>query len=149
VGIASGTTGSGIASGTTGSTGDGSNGGQSYPLTAGIAACPIAFPLYSYGPFSFTVSGAFFSGAFLASGFSVRSLDPSWVVAPGAAALDSKELARICGVSAALGATLSTGYFSSGTLFVAGSGSPPPGYGAGYNARFWAEVMNAEGATSP
>src|SRR6266852_2269533 len=149
VGIASGTTGSGIASGTTGSTGDGSNNGQPYPLTAGIAACPIPFPLYSYGPPSFTASRAFFSGAFLASGFSVRTIDPWWVVTPGAAALDSNELARICGVSISLSTSLSTGYFTSGTLNVAGQGSPPPGFGAGYNARFWSDVMNAEGATAP
>jgi Subtilase family len=149
VGIASGTTGSGIASGTTGSTGPGSNPGGGYPLTAGIAACPIPFPLYSYGPFSFSTSFAFFSGAFLASGFSVRTIDPSWVVMPGAAAIDSNELGRICGVSAASSTSLSTGYFTSGTLFVAGSGSPQPGFGAGYNARFWSEVLNAEGTTAP
>jgi serine protease len=148
-GIASGTTGSGIASGTTGSTGDGSNTGQTYPLTTGIAACPISFPLYSYGPLSFTVSRAFFSGAFLGSGFSVRSIDASWVVTPGAAALDAKELARICGVSVLFSASLSTGYFTSGTLFTAGSGAQPPGFGAGYNARFWSEILNAEGATAP
>jgi len=149
VGIASGTTGSGIASGTTGSTGDGSNNGQPYPLTAGIAACPIPFPLYSYGPLSFTAARAFFSGAFLASGFSVRTIDPWWVVTPGAAALDSNELARICGVSISLSTSLSTDYFTSGTLNVAGQGSPPPGFGAGYSARFWSDVMNAEGATAP
>jgi Subtilase family len=151
VGIASGTTGSGIASGTTGSNGDGNSQGQSqsYPLTTGIAACPIPFPLYSYGPFSFSASDAFFSGAFLASGLSVRTIDTSWVVTPGAAALDSNELGRICGISASLSTSLSTGYFTTGTLFVAGSGSQPPGFGAGYNARFWSEVLNAEGATDP
>jgi len=149
VGIASGTTGSGIASGTTGSTGDDSNQGDSYPMTARIAACPIPFPLYSYGTFSFTVAGAFFSSALLANGYSVRTIDPSWVVTPGAAALDSRELSRICGVSIALSNPLSTGYFTSGALYVAGQGSPPPGYGAGYSARFWADVMNAEGATAP
>ncbi len=148
VGIASGTTGSGIASGTTGSTG-GPNGGKPYPMTAGIAACPIPFPLYSYGTFSFTVAGAFFSGALLASGYSVRTIDPSWVVAPGAAALDSQELSRICGVSIALSNPLSADYFTSGTLYVAGQGLPPPGFGAGYSARFWSDVMNAEGATAP
>ena len=147
VGIASGTTGSGIASGTTGS--DGSTAGQTYPMTGGIAACPMPFPLYSYGIFSSTVSRAFFSGASLANGYSVRSLDPSWVVAPGAAALDSRELSRICSVSIGLSNPLSTGYFTSGTLHVAGQGSPPPGFGAGYSARFWADVMNAEGATAP
>ena len=149
VGIGSGTTGSGIGSGTTGSTGDGSDDRQSYPLTSGIAACPIAFPLHSYGPSSFTVARAFFSSAFLASGFSIRTIDASWVVTPGAAALDARELARICGVSVSLSASLSTGYFTSGTLFVAGSGPNPPGFGAGYNARFWSEVMNAEGSTAP
>jgi serine protease len=148
VGIASGTSGSGIASGTSGST-EGSSEGQSYPLAAGIAACPVPFPLYSYGPLSITAAGAFFSGASLASGYSVRAIDPSWVVAPGAAAIDSKELSRICGVSIGLSNSLSTSYFTSGTLYVAGSGSPPPGFGAGYNARFWSEVMNAEGSTAP
>jgi hypothetical protein len=148
VGIAYGTSGSGIAYGTSGST-EGSSAGQSYPLTAGIAACPMPFPLYSYGPLSITAAGAFFSGASLASGYSVRAIDPSWVVAPGAAALDSQELSRICGVSIGLSNSLSTGYFTSGTLYVAGSGSPPPGFGAGYNARFWSEVMNAEGSTAP
>ncbi|HWE22769.1 MAG TPA: S8 family serine peptidase [Myxococcales bacterium] len=150
VGIASGTTGSGIASGTTGSTGDGEgNATPSYPLTTGIAACPISLPLYSYGFFSFAASRAFFSGAFLTNGFSVRTIDPSWVVTPGAAALDSKELARICGVSVLRSTSLSTGYFTSGTLFVAGSGPQPPDFGAGYNARFWSEILNAEGATAP
>ncbi|MFL5313235.1 MAG: S8 family serine peptidase [Myxococcales bacterium] len=148
VGIASGTTGSGIASGTTGSDMNG-NGGDTYPLTTGIAACPMSFPLYSYGSFSFAVSRAFFSGASLASGFSVRSIDPSWVVTPGAAALDSRELSRICGTSVMLSTSLSSGYFTSGTLFVAGAGFPPPGFGAGYNPRFWADVMNAEGSTEP
>ena len=148
VGIASGTTGSGIASGTTGSDTN-SSGGDTYPLTTGIAACPMSFPLYSYGPFSFTASRAFFSGSSLATGYSVRALDPSWVVTPGAAALDSRELSRICGISVLLTTSLSSGYFTSGTLFVAGSGSPPPGFGAGYNPRFWADVMNAEDATAP
>jgi hypothetical protein len=147
VGIASGTTGSGIASGTTGS-GTGSTAGQNYAMTGGIDACPMPFLLSSYGTLSFTVSRAFFSGASLASGYSVRSLDPSWVVTPGAAALDSRELSRICGVSIALSNPLSTGYFTSGTLHVAGRGSPPP-LGVGYSARFWADVMNAEGATAP
>src|SRR5712671_2940435 len=40
VGIASGTTGSGIASGTTGSDTN-SSGGDTYPMTTGIAACPM------------------------------------------------------------------------------------------------------------
>ncbi len=83
------------------------------------------------------------------SGYSVRSIDASWVVAPGAAAIDSQELSRVCGVSIGLSTPLSTGYFTSGTLYVAGSGSSPPGFGAGYNARFWSEVMNAEGSTAP
>ncbi len=148
VGIASGTTGSGIASGTTGSDTN-STGGQTYPLTTGIAACPVSFPLYSYGPSSSTASRAFFSRASLASGYSVRSLDSSWVVTPGAAALDSREVSRICGVSVSLTTSLSTGYFTSGTLYTAGSGFQPPGFGAGYNPRFWADVMNAEGATAP
>ena len=52
-------------------------------------------------------------------------------------------------MSASLSTSLSTGYFTSGTLFVAGSGPQPPGFGAGYNARFWSEVLNAEGATAP
>jgi serine protease len=146
VGIASGTSGSGIASGTSGSTGDA---GNPYPLTTGIAACPTPFRLHSYGPLSVAVAGAFFSGASLASGHSVRAIDPSWVVTPGAAAIDSKELSRICGVSIALSSLLSTSYFTSGTLNLAGSGSPPPGFGAGYNARFWSDVMNAEGSTAP
>ena len=148
VGISSGTTGSGISSGTTGSDTD-SNSGNTYPMTTGIAACPLTFPLYSYGFLSFSASRAFFSGASLASGYSVRSLDPSWVVTPGAAALDSRELSRICGVSISLSTSLSSDYFTSGTLYVAGSGSPPPNFGAGYNARFWADVMNAEGSTAP
>jgi hypothetical protein len=118
-------------------------------MTTGIAACPVPFLLESYGTSSFGVSRAFFSGALLASGYSIRTLDPSWVVAPGAAALDSRELARICGLSIALGSPLSTGYFTSGTLYVAGQGSPPPGIGAGDSARFWGDVMNAEGATAP
>jgi len=149
VGIASGTTGSGIASGTTGSDMNSNGGGDTYPLTRGIAACPLSFPLYSYGPFSFAASRTFFSSASLSTGYSVRSLDASWVVTPGAAALDSRELSRICGTSLMFSTSLSTGYFTSGMLFVAGSGSTPPGFGAGNNPRFWADVMNAEGSTAP
>ncbi len=147
-GLASGTTGSGLASGTTGSTGSGSP--PSYPLTTGINACVLPFQTYSYGPLSLSASWALFSGALLSSGYSVRALDSSWVLAPGAAAIDATELATICG---GLGVTavksLSSSYFTSGTLYVAGSGSPPSGMGAGDSARFWSEVMNAEGSTAP
>jgi serine protease len=147
-GLGSGTTGSGLGSGTTGSDG-GSGPAPSYPLTSGIQACPVALPLYSYGPFSTFVSWGLFSGALLAPGYSVRTLDSSWVLTPGAAALDSSELAAMCGISVALIKPLSTSYFSSGNLYLAGVGSPPPGLGAGDNARFWSEVMNAEGSTAP
>lgn len=147
-GVASGTTGSGVASGTTGSTGTGSSTAP-YPLSTSIAGCPISWPLYSYGLLSFTASQAFFSGATLASGYSVRTVDSSWVLAPGAAAMDGTELAYICGTSLLTAKSLSTGYFTSGTLYLAGSGSPPPGMGAGDNARFWAEVLNAELTSLP
>jgi hypothetical protein len=147
-GLASGTTGSGLASGTTGSTGSGTP--PSYPLTTGLTACLQPLQLYSYGPFSFTASLAFFSGALLSSGYSVRALDSSWVLTPGAAALDGAELANICGgLGIAAAKSLSSSYFGSGTLYVAGSASAPAGMGAGDNARFWSEVMNAEGATAP
>src|SRR3989475_1485156 len=99
VGLASGTTGSGLASGTTGSDGQGQNGqGQNqdssatYPLTTGVEGCPLALPLYSYGWLSTAASSALFSGAFLSSGYSIRLVDSSWVLAPGAAALDSRAL---------------------------------------------------------
>jgi len=147
-GIASGTTGSGVASGTTGSTGTGSSTAP-YPLSTGIAGCTMTLPLYSYGSLSFTVSQAFFSGAFLASGYSIRTIDSSWVLAPGAAALDAKEVTSICGTSALTAKSLSSGYFSSGTLYFGGSASAPAGMGAGDNARFWAEVLNAELASLP
>jgi hypothetical protein len=147
-GLASGTTGSGLASGTTGSSGSGTP--PSYPLTTGITACLQPLQLYAYGPFSFTASWAFFSGAWLSSGYSVRALDSSWVLTPGAAALDATELANLCGgVGVATSKSLSSSYFGSGTLYVAGAASAPGGMGAGDNARFWSEVMNLEGATAP
>jgi hypothetical protein len=146
-GLASGTSGSGLGSGTTGSTGGGS--AASYPLTTGINACLQPLPLFSYGPFSFWPASRYFSGAPLAVGFSVRTIDSSFVLAPGAAAFDAAELGSICGVSTSFSKTLTTDYFSLGTLYVAGSGSPPPGLGAGDNSRFWSEVMNAEGSTAP
>ena len=149
VGLGSGTTGSGLGSGTTGSTGDGDP-AASYPLTTGIQACPLTFPLYSYSTFSFTASWTFFSGALLSSGYSVRALDSSMVLAPGAAALDSQELSAICGIGALQAKSLASGYFSSGTLYVAGVGPPPvPGLGIGDNFRFWSEVMAAERSTAP
>jgi len=148
VGLGSGTTGSGLGSGTTGSTGDG-NPSATYPLTTGIQACPLTFPLYSYSTLSFTASSAFFSGALLSTGYSVRAIDSSMVLAPGAAALDLHELAAICGIGVLQAKSLSTGYFSSGTLYVAGVGPPPPTLGVGDNFRFWSELMNAERATAP
>jgi serine protease len=146
-GLASGTTGSGLGSGTTGSGGSGTP--PSYPLTTGINACLRPLPLYSYGPSSWWADSAFFSGAPLASGYSVRALDSAWVLTPGAAALDATELGNICGVTTAQAAWLSGNYFWSGTLYVAGAGSPPAGMGVGDGARFWSEVMNAEGSTAP
>jgi hypothetical protein len=146
-GLASGTSGSGLGSGTTGSTGSGS--AASYPLTTGINACLQPLQLHAYGPFSWQAASTYFSGAPLAIGYSARTVDSSWVLTPGAAALDTAELGNICSVSVAYSATLTTDYFSLGTLYVAGSGSPPPGLGAGDNARFWSEVMNAEGSTAP
>jgi hypothetical protein len=147
-GLASATTGSGLASATTGST-SGTGSSPSYPLTLNVAACPIAFPLDSYGSLSVAVSQAYFSGAPLASGYSVRNLDRSWMMTPGAAAFDRNELGLMCGISVAAVRALSTSYFSSGTLYFGGVGSPPSGMGAGDSARFWSEVMNAEGSTAP
>jgi hypothetical protein len=147
VGLGSGTTGSGLGSGTTGSTGDGDP-NASYPVTTGIQACPLSFPLYSYSTFSFGASWAFFSGALLSSGYSVRAIDSQMVLAPGAAALDANALADVCGISVLLGKQLSTDYFSNGTLYVAGQDLPSP-LGIGDNPRFWSRVMNAERATAP
>ncbi len=147
VGLGSGTTGSGLGSGTTGSTGDGDP-NASYPLTTGIQACPLSFPLYSYSTFSFGASEAFFSGALLSSGYSVRATDMQMVLAPGAAALDATALADICGITVLLSKSLSSGYFSSGTLYVAGQDLPAP-LGVGDNPRFWSRVMGAERATAP
>jgi len=147
-GLASGTTGSGLASGTTGSTGSGSP--PSYPLTSGITGCLAPLQLYSYGPLSLAASFGLFSGAPLAVGYSVRSIDSSWVLTPGAAAIDLRELANVCGgLGIATAKALSTSYFASGTLYVATSCAAPAGMGAGDNARFWSEVMNAEGTTAP
>ncbi|HEY4884736.1 MAG TPA: S8 family serine peptidase [Myxococcales bacterium] len=148
VGLGSGTTGSGLGSGTTGSTGDGDP-SATYPLTTGIQACPLTFPLYSYSTLSLTASSAFFSGALLSTGYSVRAIDSSMVLAPGAAALDLRELAAICGIGLLQAKSLSTGYFSSGNLYVAGVGPPPPTLGIGDNFRFWSEVMSAERSTAP
>jgi Subtilase family len=150
-GLASGTTGSGLASGTTGSNDQGQDQGSStsYPLTTGVEGCPLALPLYSYEWSSTTASSALFSGASLSSGYSIRLVDSSWVLTPGAAAFNSRELGRICGVSAALVQPLSSDYFWSGTLYEAGVGPQPPGLGIGDNARFWADVMNTDGSTAP
>jgi len=148
VGLGSGTTGSGLGSGTTGSTGDGDP-AATYPLTTGIPGLPADVPLYSYSTLSFTASGAFFSGALLSTGLQRardRLLDGA---RPGAAALESAELAAICGIGVLSSKSLSTGYFSSGTLYVAGVGPPPPTLGIGDNFRFWSEVMNAERSTAP
>src|SRR5262249_11607593 len=148
VGLASGTTGSGLASGTTGSTGDEGN-DPTYPLTLGIEGCPLAVPLYSYNMFSFSASSEFFSRAPLTSVYSGRLVDSSWVVAPGAAALDSRELARICGISLSLVKSLNPSYFVGGMLYRAGVGPQPPALGIGGNARFWSDVMNTERSTVP
>jgi len=139
VGLGSGTTGSGLGSGTTGSTGDGDP-TATYPLTTGIQACPLM---------SLSASSAFFSGALLSTGYSVRAIDSSMVLAPGAAALDLRELSAICGIGVLQAKSLSTGYFSSGSLYVAGVGPPPPTLGIGDNFRFWSEVMAAERSTAP
>ena len=147
-GLGSGTTGSGLGSGTTGS-GSGSGTPPSYPLTTGIAACPRPLQLYSYGFFSWSADWYLFDGAPLASGYSVRAVDSSWSLSPGAAAIDLTELGNICGVSLAVAEPVGWGYFASGTLYVAGSGAQPSGLGAGDSARFWSEVMNAEGSTAP
>jgi hypothetical protein len=149
-GLGSGTTGSGLASGTTGS-GQGQNQGQNsnYPLTTGVQGCPLALPLYSYGSWSTAASSDLFSGTSLSSGYSVRLVDSSWVLTPGAAALDSGELGSICGVSASTVRPLTSNYFWSGKLYEAGVAPQPSGLGIGDNARFWAEVMNAEGSAAP
>ena len=147
VGLGSGTTGSGLGSGTTGSTGDGDP-NASYPMTTGIEACPLSFPLYSYSLFSFAASWSFFSGALLTSGYSVRATDAQMVLTPGAAALDATALADVCGISVLLSKQLSSSYFSSGALLVAGQ-APPSALGLGDNPRFWSRVMAAERATAP
>jgi hypothetical protein len=106
--------------------------------------------LHSYGFTSFTASQTFFSGTLLAGGYSVRTVDNSWTLTPGAAAFDQNELGLICGlVGVAQVKSLSTGYFTSGTFYSAGVGSPPSGLGAGDITRLWAEVMNAEGSNAP
>jgi hypothetical protein len=160
-GIASGTTGSddcsslaggsGIASGTTGSTeGDSSSTTSSSSLSLNVDACPLGLLLYSYNFLSFTASQRFFSGASLASGYSARTIDNSWVLAPGAVAFDQNELGLVCGLlTVARVKSLSTSYFTSGTFYAAGVGSPVPGQGAGDVSRLWSEVMRAEGSTAP
>jgi hypothetical protein len=148
----SGSTGSGIASATTGSTGTGSSSSSSpsYPLTLNVNACPLGLLLYSYNLLSFTASQKFFSGALLASGYSARTIDSSWVLAPGAVAFDQNELGLICGLlTVAQVKPMSTSYFTSGTLYTADGASPPAGQGAGDVARLWSEVMFAEGSTAP
>jgi hypothetical protein len=170
-GLASGTSGSGLASGTTASdcsasTGSGLASGTtasscfstssaptssaSYPLGLNVAACPLGWPLYSYNANSTLVSSSLFSGAQLSSGYSIRTVDSSWVLTPGAAALDQKELGQVCGLLSVVGVkALSNSYFTSGTFYAADVGSPPAGMGAGDVTRFWAETMNAEGSTAP
>jgi serine protease len=142
--------GSGLASGTTGSTGGGADSTGTYPLSLNVVGCPLGLPLHSYGLTSFAASQTFFSGALLAGGYSLRTVDNSWMLTPGAAALDQNELGLICGlIGVAQVKSLSTGYFSSGTFYAAGVGSPPSGLGGGDIARLWAEVMNAEGMNAP
>lgn len=162
-GLASGTTasdcssssGSGLASGTTASgctysTSSTSTSSTSYPLGLNVAACPLGLPTYSYNAYSWLASSALFSGAQLASGYSIRTVDSSWVLTPGAAALDQNELGQVCGVLSVVGVkALANSYFSSGTFYAAGLGSPPAGMGAGDIARFWSETMNAEGSSAP
>lgn len=148
-GLASATAGSGLASSTSGSTTGGSTSSASYPLTLNIAGCPLGLALYSYSGWSWSVSQAYFSGAGLASGYSVRNVDSLWTLTPGAAAFDSNELGMMCGISIAQVKSLSTSYFNSGTLYLGGVGNPPSGVGAGDISRFWGEVMNAEGTTAP
>ncbi|HYR18555.1 MAG TPA: S8 family serine peptidase [Myxococcales bacterium] len=151
-GVASATTGSGVASSTTGSTGAPPPPAQAgnYPLTLNVVGCPLGMLLHSYGFTSFTASQTFFSGTLLAGGYSVRTVDNSWTLTPGAAAFDQNELGLICGlVGVAQVKSLSTGYFTSGTFYSAGVGSPPSGLGAGDITRLWAEVMNAEGSNAP
>ena len=171
-GLASGTSGSGLASGTSGSDAASSSAGSglasgtsgstgappppsparagNYPLTLNIVGCPLGILLHSYGLFSFSASQAFFSGALLAGGYSVRTVDNSWTLTPGAAALDSNELGLICGLlGVAQVKSVSTSYFTSGTFASAGLASPPAGLGVGDLTRFWAEVMNAEGSNAP
>jgi serine protease len=146
-----GTAGSGIASSTTGSTGTGGGSSSaSYPLTLNLDACPLGLLLYSYNFLSFSTSQKFFSGAALASGYSARTIDSSWVLTPGAVAFDQNELGMICGLlTVARVKSLSTSYFNSGTLYAAGVGTPPAGQGAGDIGRLWSEVMRAEGSTAP
>src|SRR5207245_9785722 len=129
-GLASGTSGSdnypssagsGLASGTSGSTGapppPAPAPAGNYPLTLNIVGCPLGILLHSYGLLSFSVSQAFFSGALLAGGYSVRTVDSSWTLTPGAAALDSNELGLICGLlGVAQVKSISTSYFTSGTF---------------------------------
>jgi len=153
-GLASGTSGSGLASGTSGSTGapppPAPAPAGSYPLSLNVVGCPLGILLHSYGLTSFSVSQAFFSGALLAGGYSVRTVDNSWTLTPGAAALDQNELGLICGLlGVAQVKSVSTSYFTSGTFYSAGVASPPSGLGAGDITRFWAEVMKAEGSTAP
>ena len=106
--------------------------------------------LYSYNFLSFSASQKLFSGASLASGYSARTIDSSWVLTPGAAAFDQNELGLICGLlSVTQVKALSTSYFTSGTLYAAGVGSPPGGQGAGDITRLWSEMMRAEGSTAP
>lgn len=148
---ASAAAGSGVASSTTGSTGDGSSSSSpSYALTLNVDACPLGLLLYSYNFFSFSASQKFFSGAALAGGYSARTIDSSWVLTPGAVAFDQNELGMVCGLlTVAQVKALSTSYFTSGTLYAAGDGSPPGGQGAGDIGRLWSEVMRAEGSTAP
>jgi hypothetical protein len=150
-GLGSGTTGSGLGSGTTGSgTGTSAASSPSYPLALNVAACPVGLMLHSYGPGSFFASHALFSGAVLAGGYNVRTVDSSWVLTPGAVAFDQQELGQICGgISLTEVKPLSADYFSSGALHLAGVGSPPSGLGAGDVARLWSEVMRTEGSTAP
>jgi hypothetical protein len=103
-------------------------------------------PLYSYGLLSTAASSTYFGGAVLAAGFGARSVDSSWVLAPGAVAFDATEQAQMGKAFQNVAPALGGSYFSSGSLYFAGTPNVTTATpGCGGVARFWSEIYSAEG----
>jgi hypothetical protein len=158
-GLSTSTSGSGLSTSTSGSglsTSTSGSGGSSASPSSATAIDPYAgqasaqssgpVPLYSYGLLSLRASSAYFGGALLAPGLGARSVDSSWVLAPGAAAFDAVEQARLGATFQSPAPALDGTWFSAGPSYFAGtSGSTTATPGCGGVSQFWSEIFLAEG----